>query len=316
MPLSPRPHRPPRGRRRRRHPRLRPNRPRPIRARATRRPARPPAAGRADRPEVLTPTTSLLDWKPVPGPIRRSVTRSVTDAGEWSLSVTGASAELTGPSGSSGVATSRTPGLRRPARRRRTPSSSCRTRPRSAPRSPGSPTLASGKTTTLDGRSDLPTTNGGTWALDGDTLVHATYAPRATTAWPRSTSPPATSTLGWCAPKRHGFSNAQVTPAGTSMLTFDDSQPACRTVVAVDGTDATPFTGVPDCTGWDGALLDDGAVWSVVPKGTAHRGRRVLRALRRRLLRPRSRHVGHPHLVRGRVVLRARPAARRRPGGR
>ena len=57
-----------------------------------------------------------------------------------------------------------------------------------------------------------------------------------------------------------------VTPAGTSLLTFDDSQPACRTVAAGDGTQITPFPGVPECKGWDGLLIDDGAVWSIIPK--------------------------------------------------
>ena len=55
-------------------------------------------------------------------------------------------------------------------------------------------------------------------------------------------------------------------PSKIALQTFDDSRPACRTLVAVDGTEVTPFEGVPDCKGWDGLLTEDGAVWSVIPK--------------------------------------------------
>ena len=40
-------------------------------------------------------------------------------------------------------------------------------------------------------------------------------------------------------------------------------------MTTLDGTTTTPFSGVPDCTAWDGLLVDDGAVWSVVPKEKA-----------------------------------------------
>jgi hypothetical protein len=49
-------------------------------------------------------------------------------------------------------------------------------------------------------------------------------------------------------------------------LTFDDSSPSCRTIAEVSGEEITPFPDVPDCRAWDGALLEGGAVWSVVPK--------------------------------------------------
>jgi hypothetical protein len=49
------------------------------------------------------------------------------------------------------------------------------------------------------------------------------------------------------------------------MLTFDSGQPSCRTVVTVAGTQTTPFPGVPECKGAQGALLPSGSVWSVVP---------------------------------------------------
>ena len=132
---------------------------------------------------------------------------------------------------------------------------------------PGSATvvdLRSGDTFTVDGSSDVPTTNGGTWALGEGHLLHATvhhgsYCVASVDLATRK------STLGWCAPPRTGFNSAEITPAGDSLLTFDDSRPACRTVVALTGTRVTPFAGVPDCQGWDGLVTKDGAVWSVIP---------------------------------------------------
>jgi hypothetical protein len=37
----------------------------------------------------------------------------------------------------------------------------------------------------------------------------------------------------WCAAAKHGFNAAHVTDAGTSVLTFDDARPSCRTVLTV-----------------------------------------------------------------------------------
>jgi hypothetical protein len=50
------------------------------------------------------------------------------------------------------------------------------------------------------------------------------------------------------------------------MMTFDDSQPSCRTVVSVTGTEVTPYPGVTACKGAEGAMLPGGSrIWSVVP---------------------------------------------------
>lgn len=233
-----------------------------------------PTGGSADEPAAVTPSEAILKWQPVPGSVRQSVTRSTTAAGEWSLSVTeaGSSAELSGPGSSSGFADSgrrvsdallddeyavvvlQDKAEERPAIARVTD-------------------LASGKTFILDGRSDVPTTNGGTWALDGGRLVHATYDGDAYCLASVDLAS-RESTLEWCAPERHGFSNAQVTPAGTSLLTFDAGRHPCRTVLAVDGADATPLPGAPECKAWEGMLLGDGAIWSVIPNehqiDTAH----------------------------------------------
>ena len=50
--------------------------------------------------------------------------------------------------------------------------------------------LATGEKSVLDGRSDVPTTTGGTWALgDGHARCTPPSAPAAATAWPPSTWP-------------------------------------------------------------------------------------------------------------------------------
>lgn len=119
-------------------------------------------------------------------------------------------------------------------------------------------------TWTLGPNSDVPTTTGGDWALAGDTLVHGTMS-RGRFCHVSVDLARRRSQLGWCAPPRHGWNSPVLGPDGEAMLTFDDHHPSCRTVVTVQGTTATPFPDVPACKGAEGALLGDGAVWSVVP---------------------------------------------------
>lgn len=127
--------------------------------------------------------------------------------------------------------------------------------------------LSSGKVTRLDKSSDLPPA-AGSWSLDGSTLWHATTHAGA---YCLASTDLATGkgTLSWCAPPRHGFTNVLAVDGQTSMMTFDDKQPSCRTVVTVDGTTTTPYPGVPACKGAEGALLTStasiGRIWSVVP---------------------------------------------------
>lgn len=120
------------------------------------------------------------------------------------------------------------------------------------------------RTWQLDGSTSIPTTTGGSWALSGDTLIHATVSQKAYCE-ARVDLASRTSELGWCAPARHGWNSPIIGPGGEAMLTFDDGQPSCRTVVSVRGRATTPFDGVPDCKGAQGALLDGSTVWSVVP---------------------------------------------------
>ena len=225
------------------------------------------SGGTADAPEVLTPTAAPLTWQPVDG----STEDAVTSNGAWTLTVpqdgsTWKLEKLTAGGSSSGQAGAN-PGWRvsdglldedwavvvlqdeqeqRPSRATVT-------------------NLETGKAFEVDGKSDVPTTNGGTWALGDDRLLHATtdggaYCLAEVDLQSRR------STVAWCAPKRHGFNAAHITDDGTALLTFDDSQPSCRTVVSIAGGEATPFTGVADCKAWEGMLLEDAAVWSVIPK--------------------------------------------------
>ena len=219
-----------------------------------------PATGTPSSP-TDRPSGTSLDWQPVTGPVRNSV----TTGGGWTLVVKddGASWSLDGPQSSDGGSES---GFRvsdalldgdwavvvLQDRTERQPSRAEVT------------DLATGKSFTVDGTSDVPTTNGGTWALGDGRLLHATvskgsYCVASVDLATRK------STLGWCAPKRHGFNGARITPAGDSVLSFDSGRPSCRTLMALDGSDGTPFDGVPDCKAWDGLRTDDGAVWSVIP---------------------------------------------------
>jgi hypothetical protein len=217
--------------------------------------------GSPEQPVAATPVRELLDWEPVPGSTKALVT--VGDG--WTLTVPAgaASARLRGP------------------------------HPRTIPAGPHSSVtdaflddshalvvsedrlaqdpdravlvdLASGRTRTLDQHSDPPTVVGGTWALGPDTLVHATSSDRRHYCLATVGLADGRGTTGWCAAPRHGFRGAIITEDATSMLTFDDHHPSCRTPVQVSGTDLAPFPGVPDCKGWDAAVLDGTTIWSVV----------------------------------------------------
>jgi hypothetical protein len=225
------------------------------------------SGGTAADPAPVEPTTRLLEWSPVPEPATTTVTRG----GPWTLTVNEAStlatfegerwrARFVGGgrqrvsdaliSGDWGVVVFQDEQETRPAQAHvvRLGSQSGRF--------------------TVDGSSEIPTTTGGTWAMGAGTLVHATIGPGANYCLATVDLAEQSSERTWCAEKRHGYNGAQVTPAGTSLMTFDDQQPSCRTVAQVAGDDLEPFEGVEDCLGWEGVLTSDGAVWSVVPKQT------------------------------------------------
>lgn len=220
-------------------------------------------AGSPAHPALLEPKTQLLDWRSVPGSIKDGVT--VGDRWTLTLVAGGRSARLEGPhprtvpagphatitdaylDGSHALLVSED-------------------RFAQAPDRATVIDLGSGRTTTLDRSSSPPTVVGGTWALGPASLVHATSGPHHSYCLATVALATGKGSTGWCAAPRHGFSRAAVTTDGTSMMTFDAHHPSCRTLVDVDGTQLTPFSGVTDCKGWDSAMLDGTTVWSVVPK--------------------------------------------------
>lgn len=214
-------------------------------------------------PASLDATRDLLDWREVPGP----TTTVVTASGGWRLSVPerATTATLDGP---------RPATVQAPARHRITDAlidgeyAVVVSEDTQAQQGNLATVieLASGDRFTVDDTSEVPTTTGGTWALGDGELLHATIGPQRSYCLATVDLANRSSSLGWCAPARHGFNGARITPAGTALLTFDDHRPSCRTLVEVSGVEVTPLPGVPECTGWDAALEADGAVWSVVAK--------------------------------------------------
>jgi hypothetical protein len=204
----------------------------------------------------------VLRWSAVPGPTEDTTTQG----GGWTLTVTGNGAgwTLDGPGGSQGGGASGrkvSDALLDEHWAVAVQQDDHEARPSVAE----VVDLRTGKRSTLDAHSDVPTVNGGTWTLAGDRLLHATYGPHHSYCVAETDLAEGTSRLGWCAPPRHGFNGARIGPGGASVMSFDAGRPSCRTLMALDGTAATPFPGVPSCTAWDGVRTADGAVWSVVP---------------------------------------------------
>ena len=226
-----------------------------------------PTGGSAEAPAGIEPTTNLLEWTPVPGPATTTVTRS----GRWTLTINegGTRATLRGPGRDAAfVADSRqriSDGLIDGDWAAVVFQDEQETQPATA-EIVGLGTGGDGFT--VDASSEVPTTTGGTWALGEGMLVHPTLGPGGSYCLATVDLETRASERTWCAEKRHGFNGARITPSGTSLMTFDDQQPSCRTVVRVAGGDVAPFQGVEDCIGWEGVLTADGAVWSVVPKQT------------------------------------------------
>lgn len=208
--------------------------------------------------------TATLDWKPLPG----STKDDVTSNGTWTLTVAadGGTATLEGPQTGTTVAVDDRERVSDAFLDEDRAVVVLQDRQETRPARALVTELASGEEWEVGPDSAVPTTTGGTWAMGGDTLVHATVTDAGRYCLATVDLAARTSELGWCAPERHGFNGARVTDAGTALMTFDDSRPSCRTVVAVRGADVEPFEGVAECKGWDALLLPDATVWSVVPK--------------------------------------------------
>jgi hypothetical protein len=238
--------------------------PEPSKPTAQASPAPAPAGGTPDQPATIEATTSLMEWVPAPGAVENTVTTN----GTWFLTVeaSGNGYRLDGPDQSFGtgaqgsqitnalldtdwaVVVRQDQSGKKPATAEVTD-------------------LGKGEQFTIDQTSDVPTISGGTWALGGDILAHATTGPDGGYCVATVDLASQESTIAWCAEAKHGFNAAHVTRAGTTVLGFDDAKPSCRTVGTVADDAFTAFPGVPECKAWEGAVLaDDETIWSVIPK--------------------------------------------------
>ena len=272
-------------------------------------------AGPTDEPTTTdSPTASEepapLDWRPVPGPIEDAVTVS----GAWSLTLprSGDSAALDGPE----PRTFRAPSGFRFTDALIDGDHAVVVAEHEQAVRPNRATvvdLATGKQTVIDGRSEIPTTVGGSWALGSGLLVHATTdGPDYCLAVADLVT--GQSRRGPCVPPRHGVTNVTVTPAGIAAMTFDDNRPSCRTLNRVEGTSFVPLPGVEECRGFEAVVTENAALWGVVIEE-----RRIEASdyLRRQRIGPDRARAGHdrlPDMVRRRGVRRARPPAQLRPG--
>jgi hypothetical protein len=106
---------------------------------------------------------------------------------------------------------------------------------------------------------------GGSWAVTDETLHYPTFD-GGDYCLATADLGSAAGEVTWCAPRRSGFSRLVGSPAGTTLMTFDDALPvACRTLAVLEDGEPEPLDGVEECTGWEAAATTDGAVWSTVP---------------------------------------------------
>jgi hypothetical protein len=212
----------------------------------------------------LVPGTDLLDWQPVEGSVDDTVTRNtsttVTLAADNKTAVIDGSQQLTVEAGRRGTISHVLLDAQRAVVVIEDPLAERGDQATIVD-------LASGGTAVIDQSSAPPTTTGGAWAMGAETLVHATVANDTSYCLATVSLESGQGSPGWCAEPHHGFRGAVITETGLSVMGFDDQRPtSCATLLAITGTEATPFEDVTDCQGWDAALLDDGAVWSEVPK--------------------------------------------------
>jgi len=221
-------------------------------------------AGSPEHPVVVPAQQDLLGWTRVPGSTRVLVTTN----GRWTLRVAdgGTDARLAGPSRHRTVRAGEHASITDALLGERYALVVSEDRLARQPDVATVVDLRSGQVTTLDGSSSPPTVVGGTWALGPDSLVHATSGPRHSYCLATVQLPSGAGTTGWCAPPRHGFSRATITPSATTMMVFDDHHPSCRSLVEVEGARLVAIPGITRCKGWDSSLDAPGAVWSVVPK--------------------------------------------------
>ncbi len=239
--------------------------PAPASAQASPTPAPTLEGGTPDQPAQVEATKELMEWVDAPGKVENTVTTN----GTWFLTVesSGSSYRLDGPDQSFGTGSDDSTRITN-ALLDTDWAVVVRQDQAGKKRATAEVTdLAAGEQFIIDQDSDPATTSGGTWALGGDTLVHATVTPDGDYCLANVDLATRESSVGWCAAPKQGFNAAHVTAAGITLLSFDDAKPSCRTVGNVDAGELEPFPGVPECSAWEGAMLgEDEAVWSVIPK--------------------------------------------------
>src|SRR5262249_46662853 len=162
----------------------------------------------ADQPVPLPATKSLLEWVAAPG----SVANTVTTNGTWFLTIesSGQAYRLDGPTTSFGTGEQGT----RITNALLDSDWAVVGRPAGvgAPPGPAEVTdLAKGEQFTIGSDADVPTVPGGTWALGGDTLLHATTGSGGTFCLAAVDLDSRESAVSWCAAGKQGFKAAHVT---------------------------------------------------------------------------------------------------------
>jgi hypothetical protein len=223
-----------------------------------------PTGGSSDAPAPVDAITDLMEWQPIEG----STDHTITTNGDWTLDVSadGSHYDLDGPGNGKGFSLKRRDRVSDAFLDQQWAVVVVSDRQETRPPLTEVTELATFKTFRVGGRSDPPTVPGGSWAMGGGTLAHATVSSDGSYCLATVDLESRRSRLGWCAQPQHGFNHARVTEQGISLLTFDDASPACRTVVQTTDRAVEPFPGVPACKAWEGMLLESGAIWSITPK--------------------------------------------------
>ena len=220
-----------------------------------------PEPGTAEQPAEVEPIRDLLDWRRAGDPTRTTVTAG--SAYTLAVSADSARARLDGPNGR----TVRAPNGFRISDALLDEQYAVIVIQDATEAEPSRATvvdLSDGSTTRLDGRSQPPTVNGGSWALADGRVFHPTIGKRGAYCLAEVNLASGEGQTTYCADANSGFNQVRATPEGLSLLSFDDGTPSCRTVLAVGEASMEPFPGVKECAGWEGLLLPDGAIWSQV----------------------------------------------------
>ena len=222
-----------------------------------------PTGDPSGEPSVATPTTALLDWKDA-GAIGRD---TVTVGDPWIVTVPDSGAGALVDDGQRTVTVAAGKG-------RRVNDAIldddlllvvAQDKQESRPQLLTLVDLESSKRSTIT--SPEPAT-GGPVAFHDGLVAYATTGPGGTYCVATYDVDSGHGEVGYCAPRRHGFSHLSISDEGIALMTFDATRPvSCRSLVSMgDHGTTTPVRGVPSCTGWDVLLTDDGgAVWSALP---------------------------------------------------